>query len=177
MNCTCPSCGVEFPWEAGYADSDGKRFAALLAQLESLVGRALVAYLRLFKPIKHQLRLQRAAALAHSAIQLMEAPQVERKGEIHSIPRECWVEAMDYLVGKRDDPTFRLPLESHNFLVSVAAALATRATRQEMARPLAHQPAARQTKPEMTPERRAAADEAMKAAMAQVGITPRSMPT
>ena len=177
MNCTCPSCGVEFPVEAGYAEADGKRFAALLSQLEAIVGRSLVAYLRLFKPIKHQLRLQRAAALAHSAIELMEAPQVERKGETHTIPRECWVEAMDYLVGKRDDPTFRLPLESHNFLVSVAAALATRATKLEMARPLAHQPASKPSRPEMTPERRAAADAAMTAALAKVGLQPRGMPT
>ena len=63
MHVTCPSCHEPFPIVAGFLEADGKRLAALLAEMEPVLGRAVLAYLRLFKPAKQGLRTTRAVKL------------------------------------------------------------------------------------------------------------------
>lgn len=41
MQLQCPCCGEQFPVEAGFADTDGKRLAALFAGLDPKLGRAI----------------------------------------------------------------------------------------------------------------------------------------
>ena len=43
MRLQCPCCGEQFPFEAGFADAEGKQLAALFADLEPRLGRAVLA--------------------------------------------------------------------------------------------------------------------------------------
>ncbi len=61
MRITCPNCCESYPIDAGFADDDGKRLAALFAGMEPVLGRAVIGYLRLFRPAKTALRTVRAA--------------------------------------------------------------------------------------------------------------------
>lgn len=44
MRVHCPSCGEDFPLDAGFLEADGKRLAALLAGMEPALGRTVVAW-------------------------------------------------------------------------------------------------------------------------------------
>ena len=73
MQLQCPCCGEQFPIEAGFADADGKKLAAMLAGLDPKFGRAVLNYLRLFSPPKRGLRT--ATSSRASAQRLMMRPK------------------------------------------------------------------------------------------------------
>ena len=74
MQLQCPCCGEQFPIEAGFADADGKKLAALLAGLDPKLGRAVLNYLRLFSPAKRGLRMTRAIRLVEELLDLRADP-------------------------------------------------------------------------------------------------------
>lgn len=78
MRIQCPCCGEQFPFEAGFADAEGKQLAALFADLEPRLGRAVLAYLRLFSPAKRSLRTTKAIKLVEELMLLVNAGSVTR---------------------------------------------------------------------------------------------------
>lgn len=78
MQLQCPCCGEQFPIEAGFADADGKKLAAMLAGLDPKLGRAVLNYLRLFSPAKRGLRMTRAIKLLEELLDLVNAGTVQR---------------------------------------------------------------------------------------------------
>jgi len=78
MHVVCPCCNSDFPIEAGLIEIDGKRLATVMAELDPSVGRALIGYLRLFKPAKSALRMSRAAKIARDVADLVAAGDVCR---------------------------------------------------------------------------------------------------
>jgi hypothetical protein len=126
MQLTCPCCGVDYPIEAGLAEGDGKRLAALLAGVEPDLGRALVSYLRMHKPPQTALRLARAAKLAGEVVELVRSGTV-RRGQMPARPAPVtlWVAGIETLLGKRDK--LRLPLHGHGYLLEIVYGLAEQA--------------------------------------------------
>lgn len=126
MQLQCPCCGEQFPVEAGFADAEGKRLAALLAGLEPRLGKAVLNYLRLFSPAKRGLRMVKAIRLVEELLALVEAGQVQRDARTSdskpAAPR-LWAAGIEQMVLTRE--RLQLPLENHNYLRAVVWGIAS----------------------------------------------------
>jgi hypothetical protein len=125
MHLQCPCCGEQFPFEAGFADADGKRLAALLAGLEPKLGRAVLNYLRLFSPAMRGLRMTKAIRLVEELLDLVNAGHVQRDARTNdskpAAPR-LWAAGIEQMIAGRD--RLQLPLENHNYLRAVVYGIA-----------------------------------------------------
>jgi hypothetical protein len=121
---TCPACGCRGDVEAFLVEEEAKRMAARFAELEPALGKALLRYLRLFKPAKQELRSARAAALIADLVTLIEAGTVckdERTGQRRPAPIPVWVEAIEQMLA---NPPTDTPLSGHAYLRAVAFGVA-----------------------------------------------------
>lgn len=128
MQVCCPCCNVVFPIEAGFSDAEGKRLATILAEIDPVLGRALIGYLRLFKPQKSSLRMTRASALAREVSELVAAGTVcrdERGGVRRPASAAIWAAGMEQMQQQRDCLT--LPLDGHGYLRAVVFGIADQA--------------------------------------------------
>lgn len=124
MKITCPCCYSDFPIEAGFSDADGKRLAALMVEFEPALGRAVLAYLRLFKPAKTSLRVSRAISIVSELLDLVRAGTVcrdERNGLRRPAPTSVWIAGIEQMLAQ---PGIETPLDGHNYLRKVVFALA-----------------------------------------------------
>lgn len=122
---TCPCCGTDFPWEAGLAEADAKRLGAVLADMEPPIARAAMSYLRLFKPPKTTLRLQRATKLLQEVAALVAEGTVardERTSVRRPAPASVWIAGIEQMLQQAARLT--LPLASHGYLRQVVYAIA-----------------------------------------------------
>lgn len=125
MQATCPHCAFQAEIEAFFADDDGKRLAAVVAEVPAECGRAVLAYLRLFKPPKTGLRTPRALKLAREVVALVAAGTVskdERTGVRRPASPSMWAQGIEQMLAQRD--RLSLPLESHGYLRAVVYGLA-----------------------------------------------------
>ena len=128
MQVCCPSCGTDFPIEAGLLEGDGKRLAAVFAEMEPALGRAVLPYLRLFKPAKTALRMARAVAIARDLADLIAAGTVcrdERGGVRRPATAAHWVAGIEQMLAQRD--RLELPLGNHHYLRAIVFGLADKA--------------------------------------------------
>ncbi|HET8898420.1 MAG TPA: hypothetical protein VFN09_06605 [Rhodanobacteraceae bacterium] len=146
MRVTCPHCAESYPVEAGFSDADGKRLAAQFAGMDPVLGRAVLSYLRLFKP-KTALRTSRAIKIVEDLMALV-APGTVCRDERSPMRRPAtpamWaagIEQMLAMPGK-----LALPLANHHYLRAIVFGLADQADaeverqREERARNGAHRP-------------------------------------
>ncbi len=122
---TCPHCAFQAEIEAFFADDEGKRLAAVVSELPPECGRAVLAYLRLFKPAKTGLRTARAVKLAREVLALVAAGSVckdERSGLRRPASPSMWAQGIEQMLAQRD--RLSLPLESHGYLRAVVFGLA-----------------------------------------------------
>lgn len=125
MRLSCPCCGQQFPLEAGFAEADGKRLAALFTQCDPKLGRALLDYLRLFSAPSRNLRLPKAIALVEELLALVESGVVQRDARTpdnRAATVRHWVMGMEHMLSSRERLT--LPLDSHRYLRVVVWGLA-----------------------------------------------------
>lgn len=128
MRATCPDCGAQAHIAAFFADDEGKRLAALMADMQPELGRAVISYLGLFKPIKTALRMARAVKLVQELVALVSAGDVckdERNGVRRPASVAAWTAGIETMLAQRTALT--LPLDNHNYLRSVVFALADKA--------------------------------------------------
>ena len=122
---TCPHCAFSAEIEAFFADDDGKRLAAVVADLPSECAREVLAYLRLFKPARTGLRTARAVKLAREVAALVAAGDVckdERSGVRRIATPGMWAQGIEAMLAQRD--RLSLPLESHGYLRAVVFGIA-----------------------------------------------------
>lgn len=125
LRVTCPSCGTDFPVEAGLVEGDAKRLGAVLAGMDPLLGRTTLQYLHLFKPPKTSLRVSRAVKIVAELADLADAGSVcrdERTGTRRPASPAVWAAGIEQMLAQRDRLT--LPLANHNYLRHVVYALA-----------------------------------------------------
>lgn len=128
MKITCPSCGTEFPVEAGLLEADGKRLGAILADLEPVLARAALAYLRLFKPASTALRTVRAIKLLQELLSLIRTGTVSRdeRGNVQRPATPAmWIAGIEQMLTQTAG--LDLPLGSHVYLRKVVYGLADQA--------------------------------------------------
>lgn len=127
MRVTCPSCTTDFPLEAGLIEADGKRLAAQMAGMEPMLGRAVIGYLRLFKPAKTGLRNARAVKIV-AELEVLIAPGSvcadERGGIRRTATPALWAAGIEQMLAT---PPSGLPLANHNYLRRIVFGLADRA--------------------------------------------------
>lgn len=136
MQLQCPCCGEQFPIEAGFADADGKKLAALLAGLDPKLGRAVLNYLRLFSPAKRGLRMTRAIKLVEELLDLVNAGTVQKDARTNdSKPAQprIWTAGIEQMLITRD--RLSLPLENHNYLRAVVYGIASDPVQVQAAAP------------------------------------------
>lgn len=125
MKLTCPSCGAEYPIEAGLIEDDGKRLAVIFGEMEPALARAAISYLRLFKPPKTALRTTRAIKLLEELQGLVRAGTVcrdERSGIRRPAPVAAWVAGIEQML--QQPGRLQLPLSNHNYLRHVVFGIA-----------------------------------------------------
>lgn len=125
---TCPACGCQGDIEGFLADADGKRLAALFAGCDPALGRAIIGYLRLFKPPKQALRLPRAVRIVAELIDLVESGTVcrdDRTNLIRAANPALWAQGIEQLQEQR--ARLSLPLANHHYLRAVVFGLADQA--------------------------------------------------
>lgn len=128
MRATCPNCGEQSHIAAYFIEDEGKRLAVCLAEMEPVLGRAVIGYLSLFKPAKTSLRLARAAKLAQEVADLVAEGEVckdERGGIRRRASAALWAAGIDAMLQQR--ASLSLPLESHGYLRAVVFGLADKA--------------------------------------------------
>lgn len=128
MQATCPHCAFQGEIEAFFVEAEGKRLAAIVAELPPELARAVLAYLRLFKPAKTALRTARAVKLAREVADLVKAGTVckdERGGVRRPAPPAVWAAGIEQMLAQRD--RLSLPLETHGYLRAVVFGLADQA--------------------------------------------------
>lgn len=128
MRITCPNCAETYPIEAGFADSDGKRLAVLFAEMEPALGRAVINYLRLFKPPKSALRTVRAIKIVAQLLDLVRTGTVcrdERSGLRRPASHAMWAAGIDQMLAAPGKLT--LPLGNHHYLRAIVFGIADQA--------------------------------------------------
>ena len=143
MRLSCPCCGQHFPLEAGFAEADGKRLAALFTQCDPKLGRALLDYLRLFSAPSRNLRLPKAIAVVEELLALVDSGTVQRDARTpdnRTATVRHWVMGMEHMLSSRDRLT--LPLDNHRYLRAVVWGLAAEPLPPEIQPPRRSVPAA-----------------------------------
>lgn len=128
MRATCPDCGAQAHLSAFFVEDDGKRLAAQLADMQPELGRAVISYLGLFKPVKTALRMARAVKLVQELMALIATGDVcrdERNGVRRPATPGTWAVGIETMLAQRAALT--LPLENHNYLRAVVFGLADKA--------------------------------------------------
>jgi len=128
MRMTCPECGAQAHIAAFFVEDDGKRLAGLFAEMEPVLGRAVLGYLGLFKPAKNALRLSRAVKLVQELLHLVNAGTVcrdERGGVRRAATPGLWAQGIETVLTQR--PSLTLPLDNHHYLRAVVFGLADKA--------------------------------------------------
>lgn len=128
MHVTCPSCHEAFPIAAGFLEADGKRLAALLAEMEPVLGRAVLSYLRLFKPAKQGLRTSKAVKLVAELDALVREGSVcrdERTSARRAATAAMWAQGIEQMLQQTERLT--LPLANHHYLRAIVYGIADQA--------------------------------------------------
>lgn len=127
MRATCPECGTQGPIAAFLIEDEAKRLALITAALPPALGRAVIAYLGLFKPPRSSLRLARVAQIAAEVADLAAAGTVGGDDESDA-PRATqpshWADGIEQLLAKRT--SLSLPLQTHDQLRAVVYRLAAK---------------------------------------------------
>ena len=125
MQLQCPCCGEQFPHEAGFADEDGKRLAALLAGVEPKLGRAVLNYLRLFSPASRGLRTTKAIKLVEELVGLIESGQVQRDARTNDAkpaPPRLWTAGIEQMIAQRERLSLPLTTTVNQLFTQMIAA-------------------------------------------------------
>lgn len=120
----CPCCHATVSLDAMVQDDDARALMALLAEFPTVVGRAYVRYLGLFRHASRSVSWGRLRRLTAELAPMVREEKVSRDGRTLPAPHLVWAEAMDDLVDRRGRPNFRLPLAGHGYLLEVVVSKA-----------------------------------------------------
>lgn len=126
MQLQCPCCDAIFNIEEGFTSIEGKQLAALFAELEPPLGKAVLSYLRLFNPAKRGLKLSKAIKVVEDLIVLVKAGSVTRDARTHETKPatiKMWVAGIEQMLEQRSKLT--LPLNNHNYLRAIVYGIAS----------------------------------------------------
>lgn len=106
----CPICKSQLYLQQLIEDDAGREVMATLAKLDKHLGRQLMEYIALFRPVKSDLSLSRAAKLLSEVLALSNN---------HDALREAAYQTASSIKAKRIDGSNVQPLKNHNYLKQV----------------------------------------------------------
>lgn len=128
---TCAVCGAEESLEAliyRMIDDDTTRRLIADVMTKSLpLGGLVLRYLRLHKPAKQKLRLDKVAKVLGELLGDMQRGAIERKGRSWSIDTEGWKLALEAVFTAQTKGTITLPLDGNAYLYEVVMRLSDKA--------------------------------------------------
>lgn len=128
---TCAVCGAEESLDALMSrmteDDNVRRLIADVVTKSVPLGVLVVRYLRLHKPAKQKLRLDKVAKVLGELLADMQRGSIERKGRSWSIDTEGWKLAMEAVFTAQTKGTITLPLDGNAYLYEVVMRLSDKA--------------------------------------------------
>lgn len=128
---TCAACGAEESLDSlllRMLDDDQVRRLIADVLCNSLpVGGMVVRYLRLHKPAKHKLRMERVAAVLGELVPAITAERITRKSRDWTVSAPTWKEAFSAVFEAHEKGTLTLPLDGNAYLFEVAMRLSNQA--------------------------------------------------
>ena len=124
LRMTCPACGCVGDAEAFLVEDEAKRLAVSFASMDPALGRAVLSYLRLFKPHSQALRLGRAVKIVSELMALVESGTVcrdERTDVRRAATPSMWAAGIEQMLAS---PPSGLPLANHHYLRAVVFGIA-----------------------------------------------------
>jgi len=120
---TCPSCGAEESLDALLLrmidDDTVRRLIADVLTASFPLGGIVVRYLRLHKPLKQQLRMDKVARLLAELVPDVQRNAIERNGRNWLVSVDDWKGAFAAVFTAVEKGTLSLPLTGNGYLYSV----------------------------------------------------------
>ena len=130
LNNTCPTCGAEESLDVllmRMIDDDHVRRLIANVILASLpLGALVVRYLRLHKPLKQKLRMDKCGKLLAELVPDIQRTAIERNGRIWAVGLDGWKAAFQAVFDAHDKGTLTLPLEGNGYLYATLMRIADR---------------------------------------------------
>ena len=125
---TCQVCGAEESLDALILrmidDDQVRRLIAAVLTTSLPLGGQLVRYLRLHKPPKQRLRMDKLAKLLGELVPDIQRTAIERNGRMWVVGPDAWRAALQAVFDAHDKGTLTLPLEGNGYLYSVLMRIA-----------------------------------------------------
>lgn len=126
LTTVCTACGARQPLEAGFVIDDAKLLADVCAIMDPVMARPALAYLRLFRPAKTDLRLPRAVSILRELHVLARSGRVsadERSALERPATAAMWAAGIEHMLA---NPPSGPKLTNHNYLRKVVYDLANK---------------------------------------------------
>lgn len=124
---TCPTCGSEESLDSllhRLIDEDStRRILAEIITLSLPLGGKVVRYIRLHKPAKHVLRVEKVATLLKELAPDLRRGVIGFKGRDWAAPVQIWSDALDEVFRAQNTGTLNLPLQGNGYLYAVITRL------------------------------------------------------
>ena len=120
---TCAVCGAEESLDALLArsveDDELRRLVADVVTVSVPLGKDVLRYLRLFKPAKQKLRVNKARLVLNELLLDMRRCFIERKGRRWAVTTEDWRAGFEAVFDASDKGVLRTPLDGSAYLYEV----------------------------------------------------------
>lgn len=131
---TCSACGAEESLDSlllRMIDDDEVRRLIADVLISSLpLGGLLVRYLRLHKPVKQKLRMDKCAKLLAELVPDIQRTAIQRNGRTWSVAFDGWKAAFQAVFDAATKGTLTLPLEGNGYLYATLMRMADKAEGQ-----------------------------------------------
>lgn len=128
---TCATCGAEESLDAlihrMIDDEQVRRLIADIMTTSLPLGGLVLRYLRLHKPAKQKLRMDKVAKVLSELLGDMQRGTIERKGRGWSIDKEGWKLALEAVFAAELKGSLTLPLDGNAYLYEVVMRLSDKA--------------------------------------------------
>lgn len=131
LTSTCATCGAEESLDALiHRMIDDEQVRRLIADIMSTslpLGGLVLRYLRLHKPVKQKLRMDKVAKILSELLGDMQRNCIERKGREWHIDKEGWKMALESVFAAEQKGSLTLPLDGNAYLYEVVMRLSDKA--------------------------------------------------
>lgn len=128
---TCAVCGAEESLDAlihrMIDDEQVRRLIADIMTTSLPLGGLVLRYLRLHKPAKQKLRMDKVAKILHELLGDMQRNCIDRKGREWHIDKEGWKLALEAVFAAELKGSLTLPLDGNAYLYEVIMRLSDKA--------------------------------------------------
>lgn len=132
---TCAACGAEESLDALLLrmidDDQVRRLIADVLSTSLPLGGLMVRYLRLHKPLKQKLRMDKCAKVLAELVPDVQRTAIQRNGRTWAVSLDSWKAAFQAVFDAATKGTLTLPLEGNGYLYATLMRMADKAEGQQ----------------------------------------------